>query len=61
MRYIVITPGERTVEVEAQNNTAAKRLACKILGIKPNDPWCGISSMTAQKIKQRGGESDVNV
>lgn len=51
MKYIVTTPGERTAEVEAKNSTQAKRKACKFFGIRPGDPWCGMSAMTAKKIK----------
>lgn len=49
VKYVVITPGEREVTVEASNSTAAKRMACKFFGIKPADPWCGVSAMTARK------------
>lgn len=52
MKYIITTPGEREIIIEAQNNTQAKRIACKYLGIKPSDKWCGVSSLTAKKIKE---------
>ncbi len=52
MKYLVTSPAGRTIEVEAQNNTQAKRKACKYWGIKPNDKWCGVSGLTAQKINK---------
>lgn len=52
MKYIVTTPGERTITVDAQNSTQAKKIACKYLGIKPSDKWCGLSSLIAKKIKE---------
>lgn len=51
MQYLVTSPGERTITVEAQNSIQAKRKACRFWGIKPSDPWCGLSAMTAKKIK----------
>ena len=51
MQYLVTSPGERTITVEAQNSTQAKKQACRYWGIKPSDPWCGLSAMTAKKIK----------
>ena len=52
--YLVTTPGERETIVKAENATQAKRKACKDLGIKPSDPWCGLSALKAQKIKESG-------
>ena len=49
--YLVITPGERETVVKAENATQAKRKACKDLGIRSSDPWCGISAMKAIKIE----------
>ena len=51
MKYIVTSPGEREIVIEAKNSIQAKRLACKYWGIKPSDPWCGISGMKAIKIE----------
>lgn len=48
--YLVTTPGERETIVKAENATQAKRKACKDLGIRPSDPWCGISAMKAKRI-----------
>lgn len=55
MKYIVTSPGGREVEIEARNSTQAKRMACKCLGIKPSDKWCGASSLTAKKINDMEG------
>ncbi len=51
MKYIVTSPGGREVEIEARNSTQAKRKACRFWGIKPSDPWCGVSTMRARKIE----------
>lgn len=52
MKYIVTSPSEEEVEVEAQNSTQAKRKACKHWGIKTGDKWCGITALTARRIKE---------
>ncbi len=52
MKYIVTSPGERTITVEAKNSTQAKRKACRFWGISPSDPWCGLSALRAKKIKE---------
>lgn len=49
MKYVVITPGEREVEVEAPNSTVAKRVACNFFGIRPGDCWCGVTAMKARR------------
>jgi len=54
MQYLVTSPGERTITVEAQNSTQAKRQACRYWGINPSDKWCGISAMMARKIDEKG-------
>lgn len=54
MQYLVTSPGERTITVEAQNSTQAKRQACRFWGIKPSDPWCGMPALKARKIKESG-------
>lgn len=51
MRYLVVSPGGRTLEIEAINGTQAKRKACRYWNIKPSDPWCGMSGMKAIKIE----------
>jgi len=49
-KFIVTSPGGRTITVEAKNSTQAKRKACKIWELKPTDYWCGITSLKARKI-----------
>jgi len=58
MKYIVASPGERTITVEAQNSTQAKRKACRYWGIKPSDKWCGITALKARRIRE--GDQDAN-
>lgn len=50
--YLVKSAGERETIVKAKNATQAKRKACKEWDISPSDPWCGLSAMTARKIKE---------
>lgn len=52
MKYLVVSPGEREITVEAPNSTKAKQLACKFWGIKPSDEWCGVSVLKVTKIKE---------
>jgi hypothetical protein len=54
MKYLVISPGEREIVIEAKNSIQAKRKACRFWGIKPSDPWCGLSALKARKIKESG-------
>ena len=49
MKYLVISPGGREVEIEAQNSTQAKKEACRYWGIKPSDKWCGITALKAMR------------
>lgn len=51
MKYLITSPGERELTIEALSSTEAKRKACKIWGIKPGDTWCGISALSSRKIK----------
>jgi hypothetical protein len=51
MKYLVISPGEREIVIEAKNSTQAKRKACRFWGIKPNDEWCGITALTARRMR----------
>ena len=39
------------IEVTANDNNQAKRMFCKMFNINPSDKWCGMSNMTARKIK----------
>ena len=56
MKYLVTSPGEREITVNAKDSAQAKRLACKYWGIKPGDPWCGITAMKAKKLEMKGWE-----
>ena len=56
--YLVVSPGERELVVNAKNSTQAKRIACREWGIRPGDKWCGIPGLHARKIKE-GGDGDV--
>lgn len=49
MKYLVISPGGREVEIEAQNSAQAKKEACKYWGIRSNDKWCGITALKAMR------------
>ena len=39
------------INIYAKSSTEAKRIFCKRRGIDPNDPWSGISIVTAKKVK----------
>ena len=54
MQYLVTSPGERVIAIEAKNSIQAKRKACRYWGIKPSDSWCGLSALKARKIKESG-------
>jgi hypothetical protein len=60
--YVVTTPGGRTVKIDAPNSSVAKKLVCKMLEIRQNDPWCGVGAMRAAKCKDgnedEGGEEE---
>ena len=49
--YIVSHWSRGTLTVQAKNATEAKRIACKIYGLKPSDFWCGLSCFTARRLK----------
>lgn len=56
MKYIVTSPSEREIVIESKSVNQAKRQACKFWGIKPGDPWCGITAMKAKKLEMKGWE-----
>jgi len=60
MKYLVISPGEREIVIEAKNSIQAKRKACRYWGIKPSDKWCGITALTARRCEdyERRDEDD---
>lgn len=49
--YEVKSPGGSIRTIRAENSTDAKRKFCRVMGRKPGDPWVGLSSLTAKKIK----------
>ena len=48
--YVVNHWSRGSITVEAANATQAKRVACRLYGIKPSDSWCGLSCFTAHRI-----------
>lgn len=36
--------------VTAVSADAAKREVCRMYGLKPSDPWCGVSNMSARRV-----------
>jgi len=42
----------RKLVVEANSSTQAKRLACKRWRRKASDYWCGITTLTARRLKE---------
>lgn len=53
MAYLITSPGGREIIINAPNSTKAKKVACKFWGIKPSDPWCGLSALSAKKYKMQ--------
>lgn len=49
--YLVQNYSGRTLHIWAASNNQAKRIFCKEHGIRPSDSWCGISDLTARKLK----------
>ena len=49
--YEVKSPGGFARRITAKNSTAAKREYCRRLGIRPSDYWCGMTALTAKKLK----------
>lgn len=53
MLYRVYSPMiEQESIIEANNSTQAKRKFCKLWGIRPSDPWHGISTLTARRLTE---------
>lgn len=63
--YEITCIGGSTTYIKARNSQQAKRKACKEWGFKPNDYWTGISSLTAQRVREKdlpwnqGGQANV--
>jgi len=51
--YLVSSIGGSTLHIRASSSTQAKRIYCREKGIRPSDSWCGISTLTARKLKQK--------
>ena len=49
--YLVENGRGRSLYILATSSTQAKRIYCQKNGIRPSDEWCGISSLTARKLK----------
>lgn len=49
--YLVKNSSGRTLHVWAASGDQAKRIFCKEYGIRPGDYWCGLSTLTARKLK----------
>lgn len=44
------------MRIEARNSTEAKRIYCKLTGRNPRDNWCGIDTLTAQRVKETASQ-----
>lgn len=49
--YIVSHWSRGDFIVQAKNATQAKRIVCRMLGIMASDFWCGLSCLTARRLK----------
>lgn len=49
--YLVKGSSGRTLHVWAASGDQAKRIYCREYGIKASDYWCGLSTLTARKLK----------
>lgn len=49
--YLVKNSSGRTLHIWAASSNQAKRIFCKEYRIHPSDYWCGLSTMTARKLK----------
>lgn len=49
--YLVKNSSGRTLHVWAASSDQAKRIFCKEYRIHPSDYWCGLSTLTARKLK----------
>ena len=49
--YIVQSSSGRTLHVGAASSNQAKREFCREYGISPSDYWCGLSALTARRLK----------
>lgn len=49
--YMVQSSSGRTLHVWAASGNQAKREFCREYGISPSDYWCGLSDLTARRLK----------
>ena len=49
--YIVQSSSGRTLHIWAASSNQAKREFCREYGISPSDYWCGLSDLTARRLK----------
>lgn len=49
--YLVQNSSGRALYIWAASGNQAKRIFCKEYGIRPGDYWCGVSALTARKLK----------
>jgi len=49
--YLVKNSSGRTLHVWAVSSDQAKRIFCKEYAIHPGDYWCGLSTLSARKLK----------
>ncbi len=49
--YLAKNSSGRALHVWAASSNQAKRIFCKEYGIRPGDYWCGLSTLTARKLK----------
>lgn len=49
--YLVESPSGRNLHIWAVSSNQAKRSYCREFGIKANDYWCGVRSLSARKLK----------
>jgi len=51
--YLVSSHGGSTLHIWASSSAQAKRIYCREKGISPSDYWCGMSTLTARKLKPK--------
>ena len=49
--YIVNHWSRGSFTVQAKDATQAKRIVCRMLGLKASDLWCGLSCFTARRLR----------
>lgn len=52
--YEVKRPGERGLRLKARDAADAKRQYCRLLGLRPSDPWTGVAYLSARRVTERG-------